>query len=112
MASACQPSSGKFARLLGHHRNRGVARVGRQRDDLVGIGERDHQLIGADIERRDAARRIGGGRRTTAAEREARQRDNATSEIRNGINPPDGDSAANPLEGKPEACRKGAGGHR
>ena len=49
----------KRARLSATTDKVGSVRIGREAGDLVGIGERDHELIGADIERHDAAGRGG-----------------------------------------------------
>ena len=62
------------ARPIGHDRHRRIGRIGRERRDLAGIGERHHELIGADVERHDPPRRIGGagvGQSRTQAQRTA-----------------------------------------
>ena len=50
----------RFAR---DHGQAGIRRVRREPCDLLRIGERDHQLVGAKVERGHAARDIGRGRR-------------------------------------------------
>ena len=66
-------------RLVGNDRDRRIVRIGRQRDDLVGVGERDHELVGADIERRHAPGRIGGVRGRAPGKRKSRQRKKRSS---------------------------------
>jgi hypothetical protein len=68
-------------RLIGHHGNRG-SRALSDSATICRVGERDHQLIGADIERGDTLWRIGGGRRHAAGKHEPRKYNNATSDNR------------------------------
>ena len=52
----------KSARLVGDDRQVRIGGIGREPGDLVRIGQRDHQLVGAQIERDNAMRRMSDGR--------------------------------------------------
>jgi len=70
-----QRHAAKGPRQLGDNRNAGVGRVRRKPDDLFGIGECKHQLVGTDVERHDAMRCLSLGTLTDRGQRRE-QRDN------------------------------------
>ena len=67
--SACQSSLRIALASSADHRQAGIGGIGREPGDLLRIGQRHHQLVGAEIERDDAlrARRALGGRRSRTA---------------------------------------------
>ena len=70
----------EFFRLLRDNRQTGIGGIRRQARDLLRIGQRHHQLIGAEIERGHAARRIGGARQPGK-----NQHENSARQSGNGI---------------------------